>query len=443
MKFKVVAICFYIFYSSFISAQGGFNFEDNKSKIKIPFKLINNLIIIPLQVNGVDLNFLLDTGVEETILFSLDETEAVNFAQIEKIKIKGFGIKEAFDGFKSVLNQVNAKNYIDKNHTVYLVLDQDINISSQIGVPVNGIIGYHFFKNNLVKIDYQNRKLIIFKDKTKQLNRIDKFYSKVPLTFDGGKPYLISKISLENGNQLNAKLLIDTGNSDAIWLFKEKNDSIKLPSVSFEDYLGRGFSGDVFGNRGRIKSFEIATFEFLKPLVSFPNNEETQGVEKIQDRLGSVGSEIMKRFTVYFDYNGNSMYLKKNEDFNDPFNFNMSGIEIQHQGLQWIKSEYEENAAIGNNLYDGNGDKILNNLRYKFELKPVYIISNIRKGSPADVVGLKKDDVIVKINKREGYHYSLQDINDLLKSQEGKIIDFEIDRKGVFFKFKVLLKSML
>jgi hypothetical protein len=39
---------------------------------KDSFQLINNLVFIPINVNGVELTFL-DSGVKETILFSLEE----------------------------------------------------------------------------------------------------------------------------------------------------------------------------------------------------------------------------------------------------------------------------------------------------------------------------------------------------------------------------------
>ncbi len=42
-------------------AQSGFQFETHKDKVVIPFQLINNLIFIPIQVNGIELNFLLDS----------------------------------------------------------------------------------------------------------------------------------------------------------------------------------------------------------------------------------------------------------------------------------------------------------------------------------------------------------------------------------------------
>ncbi len=80
MKYKI--ICFLIFFSINIFAQDGFHFEGKNKKITVPFKLLNNLIIIPVEVNGVRLNFLLDTGVEQSILFSLDETDQIKFEKI-------------------------------------------------------------------------------------------------------------------------------------------------------------------------------------------------------------------------------------------------------------------------------------------------------------------------------------------------------------------------
>jgi len=37
----------------------------------------------------------------------------------------------------------------------------------------------------------------------------------------------------------------------------------------------------------------------------------------------------------------------------------------------------------------------------------------------------------------------LQQINELLKSEEGKIVEFEIDRNGKIMKFNIQLKDVL
>jgi hypothetical protein len=325
-----------------------------------------------------------------------------------------------------------------------LVLDQDINISAQVGIPVNGIIGYHFFENNVVKINYSAKRITVYKNETKELNKVAKSYEKIPMELISGKPYLTTNSYFENQEQpLATKLLIDTGNTDALWYFKQNNKDITIPNISFIDFLGRGFSGEVYGKRGRINTFQIGTFKLQKPIAAFPDTTATTEIDEIDGRLGSVGSEIMRRFTVVFHYKSKSLYLKRNNDFNDKFNFNMSGLEIQHQGLQWVKESYEDNPVISNNLFDSNGNKIDNNLKYKFNLKPIYFISNVRKDSPAALAGLQKNDMIVKINKSAAYTYSLQEINDLLKSEEGKIIEFEIDRKGKIMVFRFELKSIL
>ena len=178
-------------------------------------------------------------------------------------------------------------------------------------------------------------------------------------------------------------------------------------------------------------------------MASFPDTLSTTNVDKNIGRGGSIGSDIIRRFTLVLDYKSNRVYLKKNSQFDDPFNINMSGIEIQHKGLQWISEGYEENPTINNNFYNSNGDKMANNFKYKYELKPIYVITSIRKNSPGDSAGLQKEDVIVKIDGKNGYNFSLQQINELLKSEEGKIVEFEIDRKGKIMKFKIQLKDVL
>jgi hypothetical protein len=87
-----VAIFLVLLLCSFsIFAQNGFQFNNSGNKVSIPFQLINNLVFIPLNVNGTEFTFLLDSGVQETILFSLDDNEEVSFKNIEKVILRGLG----------------------------------------------------------------------------------------------------------------------------------------------------------------------------------------------------------------------------------------------------------------------------------------------------------------------------------------------------------------
>jgi hypothetical protein len=43
------------------------------------------------------------------------------------------------------------------NHLLYIIVDQNFNISSHVGIPVNGIIGSSVFNNNLFEINYEKK----------------------------------------------------------------------------------------------------------------------------------------------------------------------------------------------------------------------------------------------------------------------------------------------
>ena len=51
-------------------SQDKFIIQNKKQSDKIRFKLINNLIVVPVQINGVALTFLLDTGFKNPIIFN-------------------------------------------------------------------------------------------------------------------------------------------------------------------------------------------------------------------------------------------------------------------------------------------------------------------------------------------------------------------------------------
>jgi PDZ domain/Aspartyl protease len=440
-KYLVLLFCMFSVY--FLYSQEGFQFNTSKKKIKIPIQISNNLVVMPVTINGVKLNFLLDTGVENTILFSLEETDSVQFKSIEKIKIRGLGKGEAVDAYLSRSNVVQVNEYEDKEHDVYLILDQEINFSAQLGVPVHGILGYQFFKNHFVEINAGSKKVYVYKNKEQFSLQKLKRYSEIPISIELEKPYLQTTVKINNKNS-DLKLLIDTGASDALWLFE--NPSLKCPTTYFDDFLGRGFSGDVFGKRSRIEEFQIGDIFISDPTASFPNPESIQGATLVQGRNGTIGAGIMKRFNVLFDYPNNRIYLKKNKLFDEPFNYNMSGMEVQHNGKEYVKEEI----ALKTNLVDkeSSNAKVISfesshTVKYQFTLKPVFEVSNVRANSPAALVGIKKGDILRKINGSPIYKYKLSTIIEILQSEEGRWISVEYERNKKMFQAKFQLKKIL
>ncbi|WP_337964741.1 PDZ domain-containing protein [uncultured Flavobacterium sp.] len=424
------------------NAQGDFLIQNNSKKVTIPFQLINNLIFIPIKVNGVELNFLLDSGVEETILFSMEEKQEVRFNNVEKIKLRGLGSEQEIEGLKSTNNTFETHGLRSNNHMVFIILDQSFNLSSHIGIPVNGIIGYKFFKNNLIEINYQKKKIIVHLNNEEVKKKFEKKFKVIPITIEKSKPYIYTTATV-NDVEIPAKLLIDIGNSDAFWVFENKK--IKLPKKNFPDFLGKGFSGDIEGHRAKIDEFSIDEFKFKKPIVSFPDSLSIRNVKMVPDRIGSVGGEVLKRFRIVLDYADRKIYLKKNGKFSEPFTYNKSGIVLQHNGLQWVQEtvhmETIQVVTSTNDLDSGqkkNGDFI-----YKFLLKPVYEIVNIRKESPAEKCGLQRGDIVVSINGVKPYKYTLQQINNLLKSEDDTWINLEVERNSLLLKFRFRLEDEL
>jgi C-terminal processing protease CtpA/Prc len=123
----------------------------------------------------------------------------------------------------------------------------------------------------------------------------------------------------------------------------------------------------------------------------------------------------------------------------------MSGIEVQHDGLEWVKETYEDNQSKGQTFYNGytSDIRVQDNLKIKFELKPVFRIYNVRADSPAAQAGLKAKDKIIAINKQKAHTLSIEKINEILKSEEGKTIEIVIERSSKVYTFKFQLKKIL
>ena len=127
-------------------------------------------------------------------------------------------------------------------------------------------------------------------------------------------------------------MLIDSGGSDSLWLFENTKDEIKTPKRFFNDILGEGLSGTIYGNRSRIPEFKLGRFTIKSPTVSFLDSISTFNARKFKERNGSIGSNILKRFKVWIDYPNKKITLKKNGSFKNGFNYNMSGLGVIYNG---------------------------------------------------------------------------------------------------------------
>lgn len=424
----------------FTHGQKGFHWNSDKSKIDIPFQHVYNLVIIPVEINGVKLSMLLDTGAESSLIFSLPENDSIEFYNPKKIHVKGLGSEEIIEALQSENNNIKISGYEDDKFPLLIVLNQNVNFSSRLGIPVNGILGYSFFKHNIVEINYQKKIVTIHKERDFLAKKKIKKYLKHPISIINQRPYIDVESKIDS-DTLNLKLLIDIGLGDGLWLFEDER--IKSGNVFFEDVLGRGLSGEIIGKKSRIKTVKIANFRLNEPLVSYPYRMYLPRIGIIQGRNGSVGGEILSRFNIIIDYKEKFIYLKKNSRFGKPFNYNMSGIEIEHNGIEYVQETLKMETSPNYGEQQGEVIYKASDFKYKFSLKPVFQIATVRKDSPAALVGILPGDKIVKINKKSIHQYTIQKINELLQSEDGKWVRIDIERKSKPMEFKFQLKKIL
>lgn len=438
---KIIQIVFLFMVTVTLQSQSNFNWNSKKDKIKIPFELTHNLIIVDVDFNGIPLKMIADTGAENSILFSFPENDSLVLRETDKIKIKGVGSGEMIDAYLSKKNKLKIKEYEDVNFELLLLPYQDISIINKIGIPINGILGSSFFESGLLEIDYSRNLLIFHKNKLKSNDSRIRKYKSNSIDFNERKPYI--KIPIEINNKQNEyKLLFDSGLGDGLWLFE--NDTIKCETQFFNDILGVGLSGEIKGKRSRIEKINLPGLSLSKVLVSYPDSVSFNQITIRADRNGSLGGDVLKRFNWFLDYENKVFYCKKNNLYSLPFEYNMSGIEVQHAGSQLVKElvrlETKNNQVNLNEFVFDNND-----LRFaqKFELKPIFTIYAIRKDSPGDKAGLLVGDKIIKINNKMDYQLTIQSITDLFQSEDGKWITMIVDRAGIRFTVKFQLEKIL
>jgi predicted aspartyl protease len=387
----------------------GFIFNNaNKKTIEIDFKQINNLIIIPVSINGSDtMNFILDTGVKDPIITELTLVEKLDLNYMQPVELRGLGNEKLTQAYQSGDNIISLPGLKAEHQKINVILDEDFQISQIIGMPVHGLIGFNLFKHYIIRVDYQTQKIKLIKpqffDYEPRTNDIV-----LPIFFSKGKPVVKSEVVQEDGTVVPVSLLIDTGASDAMWLSTKTDSTLKVPSQNIFAFLGAGLGGDLFGYKGRLSALWVGGKTLPSPIVSYPESDFVNNIIFSEKRNGSIGGEILRRFTVTFDYHNNRVILRPNSDFNDPFFYNMSGLEII-------------NPVPG---------------------VPVFTISNVIENSPAWKAGVRKDDQLIAINHSSHKDVTLNDINLTLRQRQNKKINLTLLRNGETIKTNFLLQEI-
>ena len=126
-------------------------------------------------------------------------------------------------------------------------------------------------------------------------------------------------------------------------------------------------------------------------------------------RNGSIGGEILGRFTVIFNFPTEKIYFKRNSSFNKEFHYNLSGITVK---------------ARGEDLHN-------------FE------ITDVRENSSAHKANVKTGDSILAINGERASELDLNKADAILNSRPGKRIVLEVEREGKTIVLEFMLVNQI
>ncbi|WP_105018445.1 aspartyl protease family protein [Nonlabens tegetincola] len=417
-----------------IAQQDYFTFKNNQKKIFVEFDNSGGLIIVPIELNGTKLNFMLDTGASKNIIYNLNGIDSLEIKKGKQFKLKGYGNRNGVNAYVSDNNVLKLGDYVNEQARIFILAEEQLSLFNFIGVEINGVIGASFFKNAVVKIDYEKNYITLTQD-IKYLRGLRR-YDSIPIQLSSGKPYIKSEI-VEADNSYNADVLIDTGSNDALWINK-RPQQFKIPEKNFYDFLGFGLNGEISGYRTKLDQLNFGSFNLQRITSSFPDIKESKLLNS-KNLLSSIGAEVLKRFFLILDYRNNTIYLQNTRKYRDGFYYNMSGITAK-LGKREIFYSYESKAENG---YGNEVDAQLIQLdkpEYDIVQIPGIYIDQIRVNSEAEKAGLQVGDQIVKINGRSFPYLTLNEVNDFFYTNPHSTIRITIKRNGKQkrYKFKLI-----
>ena len=392
----------------------GYQFKTRQKFVIIPFEQINNLIVIPVEVNGLPLKFILDTGVKHTLLVDRVYGDIMQMNYQRRVQLLGADRNQTMTALVAPNVRIDIGDVRHPNETL-LVLEEDfLQFEKIFGTDVQGIIGYEFFRNFIVKIDYARKRIVVY---DRQRFKVPKRkYKPVPIQIEFGKPHVNAQLlllphndSIANNDTIHGQFLIDSGASFDLLLDVNADSSLLLPQNTIEGDLGRGLGGILEGKIGKIQQWQVHSFPFDGVTTFFQDNEYFSDLVEMQGRQGIVGAGLLRRFIVIFDYANNVMYLKKSRYFNDPFYVNMSGMVLE----------------------DG------------FFLEDGYIIEQVIPNSPSDEAGILAGDVIISVNGRRGTQLNRTYLRDTFRSRPNKRVKLKIRRGETILSFKFRLRELI
>ncbi|MCI4666836.1 MAG: PDZ domain-containing protein [Bacteroidia bacterium] len=407
IEIKLILAAFLLWalaFNQLMAKTSGFFLEGDVKRVRITVDVQNNVILLPVRVNNsFEMNFILDTGVKTTILTEPSIMPFIRLDSLSDIKVKGLGRGEEINAKLARDVKISIPGAEGRGINMVVMPEDIISYSGMFGKPVYGIIGYDLFGQFAIEINYQQEYITLhnpffFKGKK------GKNWECLPLDIKNSKPYIHASLNDHRGESIEDAWLIDTGASSALSLFK---DELPVPQNSITAFLGKGLTGEVHGHLGRNPSFSIGQFKFEEIITGYPDKASLAMFPEDLEWYGNIGSDVLSRFRVVFDYFHKKIYLKKNSDYKKPFDYNNSGLEVIGVG-----SDFDE-----------------------------FLVTYVRPNSPAADAGIKINDLLVSVNGSTVKGMTIEELYGSLIRKNGKAVRLKVRRLDEVIKTKFLIEQ--
>ncbi|UCF79770.1 MAG: aspartyl protease family protein [Candidatus Eiseniibacteriota bacterium] len=381
-----------------IPPSGGYRMLTQDGKTAVPFEFISNHVVIPVEVNGHTFKLILDTGmpVDGALLLGSEAVDGLGLEFIGKAPVMGPGggrvDSDLAMGVSFELPGVELTNQM------ILVMPPESTRSRHFEGK-DGVIGRSLFSHFVVRIDYDSMKVTLTEPERFEYTGSGR---ELPVRIDR-YPFLVCEASIVGDASFPLELVLDTGNGAASTLNIGAEEGLVLPEKVIE-YHTRSVGQEIIRLTGRIKRLQFGPYVFTNLLSSFRTSDH--GPAPPWERAGALGQEVLRRFNVVFDYAHSRIILEPNGHFDEPFEFNMAGI-------QFIR------ASQGG-----------------------FQVTRVIPGSPASDAGLRAGDYISQINGQTAGQLGVDDAERLLR-REGTEVTLDVLRGDESIHVRFTLRRLI
>jgi len=362
----------------------------------ISFELARSHIFIRVNVNGTGTYlFLLDTGAGGTIIAS-DILSRIGIRQAEEAALVGVG--EGPSGALLLHNIQFSVGELTFSPESVFATSLDV-IRSGEGRKVDGVIGYDFFKDHVVEIDYEQRTLRVLDHAPPGSDQ-----NRFALTFIDRLPIIGAIVTDDGRSSLKCQLEVDTGATRPLLLsssfmashptFLVSRSTIRVPLI--------GAGAEATQRITRMGRLTLGRYAFDNLVTGI--SESRSGLAARQGIDGMIGGELLERLRLVINYSEGWISFHPSRSMTRPFEYDMSGLILFAKG-----SHLDE-----------------------------YVVRYVVPNSPATEANVRVDDIILSVDGKLATDLSLSQIGAMF-SKPGRTYRLAIKRSGK--RLKINLKT--